>query len=83
MDDELFRGGGLRNEPAMLERVGEGWREDSNEREREREISFPLSLSLHLEDGNPCKKLAPNCTNMCHRKFAEIKYRCGRSDRAA
>lgn len=43
-------------------------------RERERGITFPLSLSLLVEDGNPSKKLAPNCTNTCHRKFAEIKY---------
>lgn len=61
MDDELFRGGGLRNEPAMLgrerQRESKETRERECGREREREFSFPLSLSLHVEDGDPRKNL--------------------------
>ncbi len=59
MDDELFRGGGLRNEPAMLERERERGleRDGEREREREREFSFPLSLSLYVGDGNLSKNL--------------------------
>lgn len=81
LDDELFRGGGLRNEPARLGRVGERARERTGMGERE----SPLSLYrfLHVEDGNPSKKLAPNCTNTCHRKFAEMKYWCGCTEPSA
>lgn len=90
LDDELFRGGELRNEPAMLERERKRRIERARKQVRETEFSptpllpSPLSLlSLLVEGGNSSKKLAPNCTNACHRKFAKIKYWCGCSDRAA
>lgn len=57
MDDELFSGGGLRREPAMLERERERGIERVRKQEREHEFSFPLSLSLLVEDGNPSKNL--------------------------
>lgn len=57
MDDELFRGGGLRNEPAMLEREKERGIERVRRQERESEFSFPLTLSLLVEDRNPSKNL--------------------------
>lgn len=42
MDDELFSGGGLRNEPAMLERERERGIERVRKEERKSEFSLPL-----------------------------------------
>lgn len=77
LDDELFRGGEPRNEPAML------GREERKPGERRRHASLPLPLARPWQKTRSAgKKLAPNCTNACHGKFAKIKYWCGRADKA-